>query len=95
MYPGWSALLELEELAAAGLTPFEALSAGTRNAGTWLERRVPGARRVGTIEIGKAADLVLVAENPLEDVSAMRGIRGVVVGGRWIPRSELDGVRGQ
>jgi hypothetical protein len=95
MYPGWSALLELEELAAAGLTPFEALSAGTRNAGTWLERRVPNARRVGTIEIGKAADLVLVAENPLEDVSAMRGIRGVVVGGRWIPRSELDGVRGQ
>jgi imidazolonepropionase-like amidohydrolase len=95
MYPGWSALLELEELATAGLTPFEALSAGTRNAGTWLERRVPGARRVGTIEIGKAADLVLVAENPLEDVSAMRGIRGVVVGGRWIPRAELDGMREQ
>jgi imidazolonepropionase-like amidohydrolase len=93
LHPGWSALLELEELAAAGLTPFEALSAGTRNAGMWLEQNVPGAPAVGTIEPGNVADLVLVAENPLEDISATRGIRGVVLRGRWMPRTELDALR--
>ncbi len=56
MHPGWSALLELEELATAGLTPFEALSAGTRN-GTWLERNVPDARRVDP----PAAPIILIA----------------------------------
>jgi imidazolonepropionase-like amidohydrolase len=93
LHPGWSALLELEELAAAGLTPFEALSAGTRNAGAWLEQSVPGAPAVGTIEPGKVADLVLVAENPLEHISATRGIRGVVLRGRWMSRTELDALR--
>ena len=87
------ALLELEELVAAGLTPFEALSAGTRNAGAWLEQSVPGAPAVGTIEPGKVADLVLVAENPLENISATRGIRGVVLRGRWMSRTELDALR--
>jgi imidazolonepropionase-like amidohydrolase len=93
LYPGWSAILELEELVGAGLTPFEALSTGTRNAGEFLARNVPGARPIGTIEAGKAADLVLVEGNPLEDVSVMRDPAGVVLGGRWFPREDLESRR--
>jgi imidazolonepropionase-like amidohydrolase len=93
LYPGWSAILELEELVGAGLTPFEALSTGTRNAGEFLMRNVPGARPIGTIEAGKAADLVLVEGNPLEDVSVMRDPAGVVLGGRWFPREDLESRR--
>lgn len=93
LHPGRSTILELEELVAAGLTPFEALSAGTRTAGAFLLRHLPDARPIGTIEPGMAADLVLVEGNPLVDVSAMRDPVGVVVRGRWLTRERLDALR--
>ena len=93
LYPGWSALLELEELVAAGLTPFEALVAGTRAPGRFLARHVAGARRIGTIEVGKAADLLLVESNPLEDVGALRERAGIVLRGEWIPGQRLQAAR--
>lgn len=93
LYPGWSAVLELEELVAAGLTPYEAMSAGTRTAGAFLEGHVPDARPIGTIEPGKAADLVVVERNPLANVSAMRDLVGVVLRGRWFARDSLQALR--
>lgn len=93
LYPGWSAILELEELVAAGLTPYEALSAGTRTAGAFLERHVPDARSVGTIEPGKGADLILVEGNPLMNVSALHDPVGVVLRGRWIAQDSLQTLR--
>ena len=93
MFPGWSAILELEELVGAGLTPFEAIGAGTRTAGAFLARHVPDARRIGTIEAGMAADLVLFDGNPLDDVSVMRDPAGMVLRGRWLPGEELDSLR--
>lgn len=93
LYPGWSAILELEELVAAGLSPFEALEAGTRTAGEFLAEKVAGAPAIGTIEAGKRADLVLVENNPLADVTNMREPVGVVLRGRWLPRAELDSAR--
>jgi imidazolonepropionase-like amidohydrolase len=93
MYPGESAILELEELVRAGLTPFEALTAGTRTAGEFLARRVPASRPIGTMAPGKSADLVLVDGNPLEDVSRMRDPAGIVLRGQWLPREELESLR--
>jgi cytosine/adenosine deaminase-related metal-dependent hydrolase len=93
LYPGWSAILELEELVAAGLTPYEALSAGTRTAGAFLERHVRDLRSLGTIEPGKAADLILVEGNPLMNISALRDPVGVVLRGQWIARDSLQTLR--
>lgn len=95
LHPGWSAILELEELVAAGLTPYEALSAGARTAGAFLGHHVPGARPVGTIEVGRAADLLLVERNPLEDISALREAAGVIVQGRWLSRDRLTELRAE
>ena len=84
--PGFSMRAELASLIAAGLTPYEALTTGTRNVALYfgaLEDR-------GTIEIGKAADLLLLEANPLEDVGNVELLDGVMVRGRWLPRSELD-----
>ncbi|HUP02073.1 MAG TPA: amidohydrolase family protein [Gemmatimonadota bacterium] len=93
LYPGESALLELEELVAAGLTPYEALATGTRNAGRFLTEHVSDARPVGTIEPGSVANLVLLEENPLEDITAMRERVGVAVRGRWFPLERLEELR--
>ena len=89
LYPGWSAVLELEELVRAGLTSYQALSAATRTAGEFLSAHVPGTDPLGRVEEGMSADLVLVDGNPLEDVSRIGDPAGVVLRGRWFPREEL------
>jgi imidazolonepropionase-like amidohydrolase len=46
--------------------------------------------RLGTVEKGKLADLVLLDANPLEDIRNTQKIEGVVVNGRYLSRGELD-----
>ncbi len=75
---GRSTLHELELLVRAGLSPVEALRAGTINSA----RALGLADDVGSIEVGKRADLVLVEGTPWRDVSDMRRVRQVFLGGR-------------
>jgi imidazolonepropionase-like amidohydrolase len=84
--PGFSLHDELELLVAAGLTPREALAAATRLPAVWLG--VDQER--GTIEVGKAADLVLLDADPLADIANTRRIHGVMLNGRWLDRATLD-----
>jgi imidazolonepropionase-like amidohydrolase len=84
--PGFSLHDELVLLVKAGFTPLEALQAATRQ-----PARYSGMLdRLGTVEKGKIADLVLLDANPLEDISNTQKIAAVVVGGKLIPRSELQ-----
>lgn len=76
---------ELQLLVRAGLTPAEALRAATSDVGRFLR-----ADSVGVIRRGAAADLVLLDEDPLRDISATRRIRGVVAAGRFHSRIALD-----
>jgi imidazolonepropionase-like amidohydrolase len=85
---GFTLHRELAFLVEAGLTPYAALEAATKNPAEWMGR-LPDT---GTVSTGKRADLVLLAANPLEDIGATRSIEGVVAGGRWLPRKELDGM---
>ena len=63
--PHGNAANELIDMVAWGMTPLKAMTAATANGGELL--RVP---EIGTVEKGKAADLVLYGENPLEDITA-------------------------
>ena len=63
-----------------GLSPAGALIAATRNAAANLGM----SGTLGTIEVGKVADLVLVEGDPLTDITALRRVRRVIQGG--VPR---------
>ena len=82
---GWGLHRELQALVAAGLTPFQALAAATRAPAEFLG----AAAHWGTIEAGKRADLVVLAANPLADISNTLRIEAVIVGGRHFPQDSL------
>lgn len=89
LVPGFSLHGELLALTDAGLTPYEAIATGTVNASKVVEQMI-GIDDFGTIEVGKRADLILVGGNPLEDVTNIKDIRGVMAAGRWYSRENLD-----
>ncbi len=77
---------ELAELVQAGFTPLEAIQAATRGAAQFLGRE----KDCGTVETGKTADLVLLGENPLENIANTRRILAVIRNGNYLDRAALD-----
>lgn len=74
---------ELELLVECGMTPLEALSAGTLAGAEFLK----ADDRLGSISAGKLADLLIIDGHPDQDITATRGIDRVMLDGRWIDRS--------
>ena len=86
VFPGFSLHEELQRFVAAGFTPMEALQTATLNPAKFLGME----GRLGTIEKGKLADLVLLNANPLDDIRNTQKIQAVVLNGRYLPRAKLD-----
>jgi len=76
---GWAYQRELELLVESGLTPMQALVGGTLENARYF--RIDD--RLGSIEQGKQADLILVEGDPLKDISKMRRIKRVMLNGIW------------
>jgi imidazolonepropionase-like amidohydrolase len=85
MVPGIDLHNELALLVEAGFTPLEALQGATLNPAKFLGK----TDTYGTIQVGRAADLVLLDMNPLEDISHTRKIHAVVIGGKFFPLASL------
>jgi imidazolonepropionase-like amidohydrolase len=81
--PGLSLHHEMELLVDAGLTPMQAIQAATVNGAEILRLD----SKLGTIEKGKFADLVLLDANPLENIANTKKIFKVIQGGRVIDTS--------
>jgi imidazolonepropionase-like amidohydrolase len=86
IFPGFSLHEELQRFVAAGFTPMEALQTATLNPAKFLGMQ----DRLGTIEEGKLADMVLLDANPLEDIRNTQKIAAVIVNGRYLSRADLD-----
>lgn len=83
---GFSLHDELELLVKAGLTNEEALTSATRLPANWLGIE----DKIGTVEVGKCADLILLDANPLEKIQNTRKIFGVFVNGQWIDKEKIN-----
>ncbi len=90
-FPGSDLHRELSLLVEAGLSPLAALQAATRDAA----EAVGMADSLGTIEVGKVADLVLLEANPLQDISNTQRINAVVVGGKILQKAALQKILAQ
>lgn len=82
---GVSVYAEMEAMQRAGMAPGDVLVAATRGGAAAMGR----GRELGTIERGKLADLLVVADDPLADVANLRRLRWVVRGGVVRSLSEL------
>ena len=72
--PG-DAMIELSEFVDCGLTPMDAIVAGTRNTADALSI----LDRVGTVESGKDAELLIVDKNPLEDINILQDQQNIAL----------------
>lgn len=86
VYPGYSLHDELELLVACGLTNAQALQAATLNPAKVLKLE----NTLGSVDIGKRADLVLLDTDPLRNIRNLRDIHSVVLDGKLLRREDLD-----
>src|SRR4029079_7343374 len=77
---GWAYQREKGLLVESGLTPMETITAATLNNARFF--RI--ADRLGSVEVGKQADLLLIDGDPLKDIAAMRRIKRVILNGKWV-----------
>jgi len=77
---GWAYQRELELLVESGLTPMQAIVAGTMENARFFRIQ----DRLGSVQVGKVADVILVEGEPLKNISDIRRVRRVMLNGEWV-----------
>ncbi|WP_205123383.1 metal-dependent hydrolase family protein [Maribacter aurantiacus] len=83
-FPGNFAANEFHEFVKFGMTPMEAIIAGTKVNAELLKMD----DSIGTIEVGKYADIIATKKNPLEDITELQRVQFVMKGGEIIKSTE-------
>jgi hypothetical protein len=78
-FPGYFAHWEMELMVQAGLTPMQVITAATGSAAKFLH-----AKDLGTLEMNKWADLIVLDKNPLDDIKNTRSINAVYIAGNHV-----------
>lgn len=86
--PGFSLFDEFESLQAIGMSPAQVLRSSTSIPAEWMDNKA------GRIEVGRKANLVLLDDNPLQDIQNTRNINAVVMNGQFFDRALLDEILG-
>jgi hypothetical protein len=87
VFPGFTFFEELQYYQQAGLSNYEVLKTATVNMGNYL-----GNDKLGVIRQGAQADLIMLRENPLDDIEALETREGVMTKGTWFPKNKIDEV---
>ena len=82
---GYTLHRELELYTLAGIPNNDVLKIATVNAA-----RIAGQENVGTVELGKQADLILIDGNPLEDINAIRKVALIIKGNQLFNANEIN-----
>ena len=80
LVPGTSLHHELEILVEAGIPPLEVIKIATRNGAQTLGIE----EDIGTIELGKQADMIILSDNPVDEISNTKKIEAVINNGQLI-----------
>ena len=84
--PGFSIHHEIDGMQGAGLSNLEILKSGTINPALFFD----ALDEFGLVKEGLSADLILLNENPLEDLDALKNLFGVMVKGQWLSKVDID-----
>ena len=84
--PGFSIHHEMQGMKMAGLSNLEILRTGTINPAIYMGME----GQFGEIVRGASADIILTRGNPLEDLSALKEIEGVMVRGNWLSKDDIN-----
>lgn len=87
--PGSSLVDELQELSNAGLSNYEVL----RTATLYPSEYYALDKKYGTIEEGKDSDLVLLSQNPIQDISNIKDIHSVIYNGTYLDNDEIGRIK--
>lgn len=85
VYPGQTALREMELFAEVGIPHAAVLEAATLNAARFVGQE----EKEGSIAVGKRAQLVVLSNNPLENMRAVYDTVGVMIQGRWFTVKDI------
>lgn len=77
---------ELQYYVQAGLNPLQALQTATINPAIFLHRE----NELGTVDVGKFADLVILNDNPLKDIVNTKKIDAVIMNGTLIDKAQIE-----
>ena len=89
LLPGLSLHREFDVMGKAGVSPLHVLQMTTSNGARFLGRE----SKMGSVEAGKDANLVLLDANPLASIQSLHKINGVVRAGTYYSRAALDEIR--
>lgn len=84
--PGFSIHHELKDMIDIGLSPLEAIQTGTINPAKYFGME----GQFGEVIENASADLILMNNNPMEDLTAIRDHAGVIVRGRWLSPEDIS-----
>ena len=82
-FVGWPAnysATEFEEYLKIGFTPMQAIVCGTKTNAEILKKD----KEIGTVEVGKFADIIAVKGDPLADIKELQKVKFVMLGGKIV-----------